>query len=68
MKPRLQAAARNVADARESYRAAIESRNDLIETAVDGGMSQRKVAQAAGVSLSRVTAVLLHLGAGVELN
>lgn len=65
MYTRLAAAAREVSDARASYRDAVELRNELIEAAVDEGMSQRKVAAAAGVSLSRVTSVLLHLGSGI---
>lgn len=59
MKPRLKAAAADVADARDRYRAALTLRNRLVVAAVDNGMSQRAVASAAGVAVSRITALLV---------
>lgn len=59
MKPRLEKAAAAVVDARDAYNAALEQRNELVLAAVDNGMSQRQVAKAAGVSVGRITALLL---------
>jgi predicted XRE-type DNA-binding protein len=59
MNPRLRAAAVEVADTREKHRAAMELRNQLVVAAVDHGMSQRAVAAAAGVTVTRVSALLL---------
>jgi predicted XRE-type DNA-binding protein len=59
MNPRLRAAAVEVADTREKYWAAMELRNQLVVAAVDHGMSQRAVAAAAGVTVTRVSALLL---------
>jgi predicted XRE-type DNA-binding protein len=59
MKPRLEAAAADLADARDRYKAALELRNELVMAAVDHGMSQRHVAAAAHVAVSRISALLL---------
>jgi predicted XRE-type DNA-binding protein len=59
MKPRLEAAAADLADARERYKTSLELRNELVLAAVDHGMSQRHVAAAAHVAVSRVSALLL---------
>lgn len=59
MKPRLEAAAVAVASARDKHLAELEVRNQLVVAAVDQGMSQRQVARAAGVSIARVSAILL---------
>ena len=66
MGPRLAAASKAVKDSRAALNDDLELRNELIEAAVDHGMSQRKVAAVAGVSLSLVTWVLLHRGAGAQ--
>jgi len=62
MNPRLEAAAADLDDAREKYRASLELRNYLVVAAVDHGMSQRAVAAAAHVAVSRVSALLLTGG------
>ena len=59
MKPRLEAAAAAVASAGDKLDAEREVRDELVVAAVDGGMSQRAVARAAGVSIARVSAILL---------
>jgi len=59
MNPRLQTAAAEVASTRDAHRAALEVRDELVITAVDNGMSQRKVAAAAGITVARVCAILL---------
>lgn len=58
MVTRMTAAAREVADAREAYDAALELRDALIVDAIDQGCPQTVVARAAGVSRSRVMAIL----------
>ena len=60
MNARLRAAAAAVTDHRDAYRAAVEQRNALVVTAVDEGMSQRAVAAAAGIAVSRVSGLLLE--------
>lgn len=62
LKPRLEAARDDARDAREKYLAALELRNELVIAAVDHGMSQRAVAAAAGVAVSRVSGILLGTG------
>lgn len=62
MNPRLQAAAVAVADTRDAHKAALELRDELVEAAVDHGMSQRAVARAARISVSLVSRILLHRG------
>lgn len=58
MSERLRAAGLAVRDAHEAYDAARELRDALIVQAIDEGMQQRVVAAAAGVSKSRVIAIL----------
>lgn len=58
MRPRLTAAAADVADAHDAYRASLELRDELVVRAVDEGMSQRAVAAAAGIRVGRVSAIL----------
>ncbi len=60
MKPRLEAAAAAAEDAEDAYHAAVELRNQLVVAAVDAGMSQRAVAAAARVTVSRVSGILLE--------
>jgi len=60
MNARLRAAATAVTNTRDAYRAAVELRNGLVVTAVDEGMSQRAVAAAAGIAVSRVSGLLLE--------
>ncbi len=62
LEPRLRAAGAAVASANDAYRAALEVRDELVVAAVDGGMSQRATARAAGLCLSRITSILLHAG------
>ena len=59
MNARLSAAGRAVVGAREALDVKREHRDRLIVEAVDAGMAQRAVAAAAGVSVARVSAVLL---------
>lgn len=59
MNARLQAASREVADARDIYQAALERRNRLIVAGVDHGIGQRAIAKLCGMTPSRVSAVLL---------
>lgn len=58
LKPRLEASRQAVAEARELLAAELERRDGLIVSAIDEGMAQRAVAVAAGVSNTRVVAVL----------
>lgn len=58
MNPRLQAAAAAVTSTKDSHRAAVELRNELVVAAIDQGMSQRQVATAAKISVARVCAIL----------
>lgn len=60
--PRLNAAAQAVRDAEQALRDARERRDELIIDAANDGMVQRQVASAAGVSQTRVIAVLLERG------
>lgn len=62
MKPRLQAAAIAVADAHKAYKLALEVRDELVETAINEGMSQRQVAAAAGFAPSRIQGIFLRRG------
>lgn len=55
---RLRAAGRAVHDAQEAYDAARELRDALIVQAIDEGMAQHIVANASGVSRSRVIAIV----------
>lgn len=57
-RPRLEAAARDVADAKTELELAITARNELVVDAVDHGMTQLAVANAAGVSQPTVTKIL----------
>jgi len=57
---RLRAAGAAVESTRETWKAALEVRDELVVAAIDGGMSQRVVARAAGVSNTRVTSILLE--------
>lgn len=56
--PRLNAARDAVRDAREVLAAELQKRDQLIVNAIDEGMAQRAVASHAGVSGTRVVAVL----------
>ncbi len=58
LSPRLEAAAAAVRDAKEALQLKLEQRDQLIVQAVDEGMQQRVVARLAGVSQTRVIAVL----------
>lgn len=57
--PRLRAAAATVADATEQLRLARQHRDELVVQAVEEGMTQKRVAEAAGVSAPHVTRILL---------
>lgn len=57
MTDRLRAAARDVADANAKRSAALELRNELVVAAIDGGMTLRAVARAAGVTSARVVGI-----------
>jgi hypothetical protein len=56
--PRLRAAGVAVRSAHAAHELELELRDALVVAAVDHGVSQRTVAGAAGVSLSRVCAIL----------
>jgi hypothetical protein len=58
MTKRLQACRAEVQDAREVLNAALRRRDAVIVDAIDEGMAQRAVAEHAGVSNTRVVAVL----------
>lgn len=58
MVDRLRRAGLAVNDAREAYDAARELRDALVIQAIDEGMQQQVVAAAAGISRSRVIAIL----------
>ena len=58
MKPRLTTAAEAVKSARDALGAEVETRDALVVAAVDHGMSLRAVAAAAGISCSRVIAIM----------
>jgi hypothetical protein len=60
MKPRLEAAATAVASTRDAHQLQMRVRNQLVVAAVDHGMSQRAVARAAGMTVSRVCAILVN--------
>lgn len=59
MNARLDAAGAAVASAEGSLKVKREQRDELVVKAVDEGMPQRAVAKAAGVSVARVSAILL---------
>ena len=59
MRPRLEAAARAVADAEQHLQHERELRDKLVVLAVDEGMHHGAVATAAGVSRTRVLAILV---------
>lgn len=58
MSARLEASRDDVASKRKALELAIKQRNRLIVTAVDGGMSQGAVANAAGIGQPHVVRVL----------
>lgn len=58
--PRLEAAARAVADAQDHLRKEQARRNALIVQAVDEGMNHGAVARASGVSRTRVLGLLVE--------
>ena len=66
-RPRLQAAGRRVADARTELALSLELRDRLVVQASDDGMPAEAVAIAAGVSRTRVLAVLVDSQSGVAL-
>lgn len=55
---RLEAAAKEVRERKDAYNLALQQRNELIVAAVDDGMSQKKVADLAGIHKGRMTAIL----------
>lgn len=57
--PRVRAAARTVADDRVSLGMSLEVRNALIVQAVDEGIPQGRIAEAAGVSAPYITKLIL---------
>jgi len=59
MNSRLAAAGAAVASARDAYTDELEIRDELIVAAIDGGMGQRAVARAVGLTYPRVVAILL---------
>lgn len=56
--PRIAAAAAAVRDARDALQLRATQRDQLIVAAVDAGVSQRAVARAAGMSQTRIIAIL----------
>lgn len=56
--PRIEAAALEYSDARDAAELAQRLRDQLIVQAVDAGVSHRHIAAAAGVSKSRIVAIL----------
>ena len=62
MDARIRTAAAAVKSTKDAYQAALDLRDELVETAINEGMSQRTVAKAAGFAPSRITGVLLHRG------
>lgn len=58
LRPRLAAARLAVADAQRALATERQRRDQLIVAAIDEGMAQRAVAAAAGVSNTRVVAIL----------
>lgn len=62
MLPRIRVAAQKARDLEDRLRLAIEARDQLVEQAVDEGVTQRAVADALGVSRSRVVAILGNRG------
>jgi hypothetical protein len=58
--PRLNQARRAADDAEEAWRLKIRHRDQLVVQAVDQGCAQRAVADAAGVTVSRVNAILAN--------
>ena len=59
---RLERAARQVEDARDYLETSTHQRDSLIVSAVDQGLPQRQVAEAANIARSRVTAILAAYG------
>jgi hypothetical protein len=65
---RLRAASAATRAAESAWRAQLRRRDELVEEAVDAGVSQRKVAEAAGLSRSRVVAIhAVHYAAAAVL-
>jgi hypothetical protein len=62
MNERIRTSAAAVQSTKDAYQAALDLRDELVETAINEGMSQRKVAAAAGIAVSRITGILLHRG------
>jgi hypothetical protein len=56
--PRITAAAHAVQDAEDAWHLRIRHRDQLVTSAVDSGVSQRSVAEAAGLSRGRVIGIL----------
>ncbi|MCW2754646.1 MAG: hypothetical protein JWQ32_2057 [Marmoricola sp.] len=56
--PRIRAAATDVRDATDAAQLAQRLRDQLIVQAVDAGISHRHIATAAGISKSRIVAIL----------
>lgn len=65
--PRIVAAAGAVRDAEDARKLRTEQRNALIVKATDAGIPGRAIARAAGMSRSRVVAILISAGAVDEL-
>lgn len=62
MRPRLEAAGRDVADARTALDLALTRRNELAVAAVDEGMAQKDVAAAIGVKPPHLIRLLGNAG------
>lgn len=56
--PRITAAAHAARDAEDAWRLMVRQRDQLVTRAVDGGVSQRSVAEAAGLSKGRVVGIM----------
>jgi len=56
--PRIRAATEHAKDADDHAKLLYRQRDELIVSAVDAGIAQRAVAEAAGISKSRVVAIL----------
>lgn len=60
---RLRVAAREVADARDAYRLAVELRNALVVAAIDEGFTQQAVSRAAGIDRKTITEIVARADA-----
>lgn len=62
MRPRLEAAGKDVADAKLAVKLALERRNELAVAAVDEGMAQTEVARLVEVKPPHLTRILSNAG------